>query len=204
MNHLFSKLSIASFAILLTVFGDANAQSNYTISGNVRDGNNGEDLIGVSIIDDASGVGATTNVYGFYSLTVPAGQHTFIFSYIGFDPDTLKVDLQANLTHTTELKTGSVSVQEVVIKAERKNENVTSTDIGVVKMDIKEMNAIPVLFGEKDVMKSIQLMPGIASAGEGNSGFFVRGGNVDQNLILLDEAPVYNPSHLLGFFSVFN
>ncbi|MGB0916240.1 MAG: TonB-dependent receptor [Flavobacteriales bacterium] len=204
MNHLFSKLSIASFAILLTVFGDANAQSNYTISGNVRDGNNGEDLIGVSIIDDASGVGATTNVYGFYSLTVPAGQHTFIFSYIGFDPDTLKVDLQANLTHTTELKTGSVSVQEVVVKAERKNENVTSTDIGVVKMDIKEMNAIPVLFGEKDVMKSIQLMPGIASAGEGNSGFFVRGGNVDQNLILLDEAPVYNPSHLLGFFSVFN
>jgi hypothetical protein len=140
----------------------------------------------------------------FYSLTIPAGEHTFIFSYIGFAPDTLKVSMTANLSHTIELQTGSVSVQEVVIKAERKNESVTSTDIGVVKMDIKEMNAIPVLFGEKDIMKSIQLMPGIASAGDGNSGFFVRGGNVDQNLILLDEAPVYNPSHLLGFFSVFN
>ena len=180
------------------------AQTKYTISGTVRDGNTGEDLIGVSIVDAASGSGATTNVYGFYSLTVPEGQHTFVFSYIGFAPDTLKLDMKANLEHSIELQTGSVAVQEVVVKAERKNENVTSNDIGVVKMDIKELNAVPVLFGEKDVMKSIQMMPGISSAGEGSSGFTVRGGNVDQNLILLDEAAVYNPSHLLGFFSVFN
>lgn len=204
MNRFILKLSIICTLILFTILGDVAAQEKFTISGNVRDGNTGEDLIGVSIVDAASGSGATTNVYGFYSLTIPAGEHTFIFSYIGFAPDTLKVSMTANLSHTIELQTGSVSVQEVVIKAERKNESVTSTDIGVVKMDIKEMNAIPVLFGEKDIMKSIQLMPGIASAGDGNSGFFVRGGNVDQNLILLDEAPVYNPSHLLGFFSVFN
>ncbi|MBP9153244.1 MAG: TonB-dependent receptor, partial [Flavobacteriales bacterium] len=204
MNRFILKLSIICTFILLTILGDVAAQEKFTISGNVRDGNTGEDLIGVSIVDAASGSGATTNVYGFYSLTVPAGEHTFIFSYIGFASDTLKVNMMANLSHTIELKTGSVAVQEVVVQAERKNANVTSTDIGVVKMDIKEMNAIPVLFGEKDIMKSIQLMPGIASAGDGNSGFFVRGGNVDQNLILLDEAPVYNPSHLLGFFSVFN
>ena len=133
--------------ILLSVFCQISFGQTFTISGNVRDGNTGEDLIGVSIVDAISGSGTTTNVYGFYSLTVPQGKHEFVFSYIGFAADTLKVDLQANLTHTIELKTGSVAVQEVVVTADRKNENVTSTDIGVVKMDIKEMNAIPVLFG---------------------------------------------------------
>lgn len=204
MHFFFIRFTTVYCLLWLSYLGTACVAQNITLSGNVRDGQTGEDLIGVSIVDANSGAGTTTNVYGFYSLTVPKGQHQFVFSYIGFENDTLNINLQENRTHTIELQTGSVAVQEVVVKADRKNQNVTSTDIGVVKMDIKEMNAIPVLFGEKDVMKSIQLMPGIASAGEGSSGFFVRGGKVDQNLILLDEAPVYNPSHLLGFFSVFN
>ena len=182
----------------------STAQEKFTISGNVRDGSSGEELIGVSIVAPELSSGTVTNVYGFYSLTLPKGKQTVIYSYIGFKPDTVEFDLTKNITNNIELSTASVDVQEVVVQAKRENENITNTDIGVVKMDIKELNEVPVLFGEKDVLKSIQLMPGISSAGEGNSGFFVRGGNVDQNLILLDEAPVYNPSHLLGFFSVFN
>jgi hypothetical protein len=193
---------LSLIAVLISL--SASSQEKFTISGNVQDGNTGEELIGVSIVDPVATAGTVTNVYGFYSLTLPAGKHNIVYSYIGFATDTIEFDLQKSLTYNLELKTASVDMQEVVIQATRNNENITNTDIGVVKMDIKELNEVPVLFGEKDVMKSIQLMPGISSAGEGNAGFFVRGGNIDQNLILLDEAPVYNPSHLLGFFSVFN
>lgn len=200
----FSRIWLLPSIFFLLSFSTAFSQEKFTISGNVQDANNGEELIGVSIIDAATSSGTVTNVYGFYSLTLPAGKHNIIYSYIGFKADTVEYDLTKNITQNVELSTASVDVQEVVIQAERNNENITNTDIGVVKMDIKELNEVPVLFGERDILKSLQLMPGISSAGEGNSGFFVRGGNIDQNLILLDEAPVYNPSHLLGFFSVFN
>lgn len=193
-------LTLAFMAASIVSF----AQDTFTLSGSITDGKTGEDLIGVSIVEPATGSGTVTNVYGFYSLTLPAGPHTLIFSYIGFNNDTLAIDLTINQTHNLELGQSTISVDEVVVKAERANKHVTSTDIGVVKMDIKELNAVPVLFGEKDIMKAIQLMPGISSGGEGGGGFYVRGGNLDQNLILLDEATVYNPSHLLGFFSVFN
>ena len=198
----FFRLFSSLLAVLISV--SVNAQEKFTISGNVRDGKTGEELIGVSIVDPIVGSGTVTNVYGFYSLTLPAGKHKIVYSYIGFSSDTIEFDLQKSQTYNLELKTGTFDVKEVVVKAERNNENITNTDIGVVKMDIKELNDIPVLFGERDILKSMQLMPGISSAGEGSAGFFVRGGNIDQNLILLDEAPVYNPSHLLGFFSVFN
>lgn len=199
---LFFRFFSSLLAVLISV--SVNAQEKFTISGNVRDGKTGEELIGVSIVDPIVGSGTVTNVYGFYSLTLPAGKHKIVYSYIGFSSDTIEFDLQKSQTYNLELKTGTFDVKEVVVKAERNNENITNTDIGVVKMDIKELNDIPVLFGERDILKSMQLMPGISSAGEGSAGFFVRGGNIDQNLILLDEAPVYNPSHLLGFFSVFN
>ncbi len=180
------------------------AQDEFTISGSIRDSVSGEELIGVSVFDLTTRSGASTNIYGFYSLTLSAGKHTLVYSYLGFTTDTLHVDLKQNISLTFSLQTANVQLQDVVIKASKDNDRVTNADVGVVKMDIKELNAIPVLFGEKDILNSLQLMPGMSSAGEGNAGFFVRGGNVDQNLILLDEAPVYNPSHLLGFFSVFN
>ncbi|MFT5020529.1 MAG: hypothetical protein ACI9CU_001928, partial [Polaribacter sp.] len=202
-KFLFYRLMLLT-ALILFSFLSAFSQDKFTVSGTLQDERTGEELIGASVVDLESGLGAVTNVYGFYSLTLPKGDRTLLYSYIGFKPDTFKIDLKENLSRTLELVVSSVDIKEVVVKAERNNSSVTSTDIGVIKMDIKELNAVPVLFGEKDIMKSIQLMPGVSSAGEGNSGFYVRGGNADQNLILLDEATVYNPSHLLGFFSVFN
>ena len=168
--HLRKLLPLA--IILAFLQTSAQAQDKFTISGNVRDGSSGEELIGVSIVDAKAGSGTVTNVYGFYSLTLLAGKHSIVYSYIGFASDTVEFDLKKSVTFNLELKTASVDIKEVVVKAERNNENITNTDIGIVKMDIKELNDIPVLFGEKDVMKSIQLMPGISSAGEGNSGFF--------------------------------
>jgi hypothetical protein len=202
-KFLFYRLMLLT-ALILFSFLSAFSQDKFTVSGTLQDERTGEELIGASVVDLESGLGAVTNVYGFYSLTLPKGDRTLLYSYIGFKPDTFKIDLKENLSRTLELVVSSVDIKEVVVKAERNSSSVTSTDIGVIKMDIKELNAVPVLFGEKDIMKSIQLMPGVSSAGEGNSGFYVRGGNADQNLILLDEATVYNPSHLLGFFSVFN
>ncbi len=170
----------------------------------MRDSVSGEELIGASVFDLTTKSGASTNIYGFYSLTLPAGKHSLVYSYLGFDSDTLQINLKQNITKTLALQTSNVRLEDVIIKATKDNDRVSNTDVGIVKMDIKELNAIPVLFGEKDILNALQLMPGISSSGEGKAGFFVRGGNVGQNLVLLDEATVYNPSHLLGFFSVFN
>lgn len=200
-------LSCTTLVILLAVFigsSTSYAQKEFTISGSLRDSVSGEELIGASIFDLSTRSGATTNIYGFYSLTLPVGKHSLVYSYLGFNSDTFLIDLKENLTKTLALRSSAVQLKDVVIKAAKDNDRVSNTDIGVVKMNIKELNAVPVLFGEKDILNALTLMPGMSSAGEGNAGFFVRGGNVDQNLILLDEAPVYNPSHLLGFFSVFN
>ena len=182
-----------------------SAQEKYTLSGNIKDAENGEDLIGVNvIITNLSGVGTTSNVYGFYSITLPKGKYTVKYQYIGYDDYTVNVDLSKNTQINVELKPSALQLQAFEVQAEAENENIKSTQMSVEKIDIKEIETIPVLFGEKDVLKTIQLLPGVKSAGEGNSGFSVRGGNIDQNLILIDEAPVYNASHLLGFFSVFN
>ena len=142
--------------LILILNGSSLAQDKYTISGNVRDGNTGEELIGVSVIHPATSSGTVTNVYGFYSLTLPAGKQKIIYSYIGFEADTVEFELNTNVTQNIELLTASVDVQEVVVQATRNNENITNTEIGVVKMDIKELNEVPVLFGERDILKSIQ------------------------------------------------
>lgn len=162
-------------------------------------------MFGVAIYPlEKRGTGTTCNEYGFYSLTLPEGKYHLVCSYIGYGADTLSVDLKANLKLDRILTDNSKTVKEVVISSTRKDDNLTKTEIGVEKIDMKEIAKLPVIFGEKDVLKTIQLLPGVKSAGEGNAGFFVRGGAADQNLILLDEAPVYNASHLLGFFSTFN
>ncbi len=177
-----------------------------TLSGYIKDASNGEALIGAGIFVEELKRGATSNVYGFYSLTLPAGKYTVKFLFLGYVTETRSVSLLENNTINIDLAEETRQTGEVVITGEQKEieANVRSTQMGVNKLDIKTISKIPPLLGEVDVIRSIQLLPGVSTAGEGASGFNVRGGSIDQNLILLDEAPVYNSSHLFGFFSVFN
>lgn len=201
------RLTILSFiivhAIMMLQVSPLMAQEKYTISGTLSDGTSGEELIGATISIMELGSGTSTNVYGFYSLTIPEGNYTLEMSYIGYEAIIKKISLSASVVMDLELFPQSNKLDEVVITAEEQDKNVQSTQMSVNKLNIAEIEAVPVVFGERDVIKTIQLLPGIKS-GEGGGGFFVRGGSADQNLILLDEAPVYNASHLLGFFSVFN
>lgn len=183
----------------------AFAQQKYTISGTVKDKKTGEILIGTVIrISELKNTGAASNEYGFYSLTIPEGDYTMVVSMLGYQSVTEKLALHADIKKDIFMGDTAKSMDEVVITGEKADADVTDPQMGSQKLDIKEANKIPVLFGEKDILKTIQLLPGIKSGGDGGSGFFVRGGAADQNLILLDEAPVYNASHLLGFFSTFN
>jgi hypothetical protein len=194
------------FTLLFLLFGilTASFAQKKTVSGTVKDKLAGETLIGATIsIDELPTEATITNEYGFYSLTVKEGKYTLRVSYVGFQSSVQKVDLTVNQKVDIGLENGE-TIQEVVISDKKKDENVARAQMGVEKLDMKEIAKLPVLFGERDVLKTIQLLPGVKSAGEGSSGFFVRGGALDQNLILLDEAPVYNASHLLGFFSTFN
>lgn len=183
----------------LTVSG----QERLTISGNVIDADNGEELIGATVLVQGLGTGGVTNEYGFYSLTIPPGEYRLVISFVGYETVTRSILLDQNLKINQELVPQSRNLDEVVVSSERPDENYQSTTMGVNRLDVREIEIIPVLLGERDVIKTLQLLPGIKSS-EGGGGFFVRGGGADQNLILLDEAPVYNASHLLGFFSVFN
>ncbi|WP_037361300.1 TonB-dependent receptor [Asinibacterium sp. OR53] len=180
------------------------AQDRFTVSGIVKDKSTGEVLIGAAVKIEELNTGTTTNAYGFYAISVKPGTHTLNVSFQGYQLFSQKTELRADLRNDIELMPVSTVLNEVVVSSKRKNEHIAKPVMGVEKLNLSEINLLPVLLGERDVLKSIQLLPGIKSAGEGNSGFFVRGGSADQNLILLDEAPVYNASHLLGFFSTFN
>ena len=180
------------------------SQEKYTISGYIKEASNGESLIGATVLLKELSAGNITNVYGFYSITVPKGTYTFEVSYIGFETSVQQIDLNENKRIDIELNEEQTRLQEVVITAEAADKNVTSTEMSVAELDIKTVTKMPAFMGEVDVIKSLQLLPGVSTVGEGASGFNVRGGNVGQNLILLDEAPVYQSSHLFGFFSVFN
>jgi hypothetical protein len=182
----------------------AFSQQKQTVSGIVRDAQTGEELVGAVIkVADTSGLGTVTNSYGFFSLTLPKGKNTLIVGYVGYSEQSISV---LNDSKLLEVKLAPVSkeLQTIEISARKADENVRSAAVSAVRLDIKELEKIPVLFGEKDLLKTIQLLPGVQAASDGNSGYFVRGGSNDQNLILLDEAVVYNASHLLGFFSTFN
>jgi TonB dependent receptor/CarboxypepD_reg-like domain/TonB-dependent Receptor Plug Domain len=190
---------------LLALNTGSFGQQKFTISGTVSDKKSGETLIGATVyVKELSGVGTSCNGYGFYSLTLTQGKYHVISIMIGLEADTVVVDLKADTKLDIKLSENALELKEVVISSKKKDDNITKTQMGVEKLDIQEIAKIPVLFGEKDVLKTIQLLPGVKSAGEGSSGFYVRGGGADQNLILLDEATVYNASHLLGFFSTFN
>jgi len=181
-----------------------NAQESYTINGVVKDSLSGETLIGVTLkFTAANQTGTSTNAYGFYSYKLSPGEYNLSVSYIGYRSINQKISINSDLRLDLNMVPENV-LEEIVISSEKRNDNIVNAQMGVAKINLSEIRNVPVLFGERDVLKTLQLLPGIKSAGEGNSGFYVRGGSTDQNLILLDEAPVYNASHLLGFFSTFN
>ncbi|MGV3603025.1 MAG: TonB-dependent receptor [Dyadobacter fermentans] len=180
------------------------AQSKYTVSGTVKQKSSGETLIGVTVVvEEQPTMGVITNEYGFYSISLPQGRYTLRFSYVGYQQQTMPVNLESNVKLNVDLS-DDISLQEVVITSKKDDDNLTQAVMGTETLNMKTAAKIPVVFGEKDLIKTIQLMPGVKSNGEGTNGFSVRGGATDQNLILLDEAPVYNASHLLGIFSTFN
>lgn len=198
------KVGLLILFVLITslLFGQGNA----TLSGTVKDQSKGEELIGAIVRVKDQKLGTVTNEYGFYSLTLPVGKYTIQVSSVGYLVLEQEVDLSVSQSIDFQLKNeeDEKELEEVVVSADRPDGNVRDPLMGVEKIDPKEISKIPVIFGEKDLIKTMQLLPGVKNAGEGSSGFYVRGGGADQNLILLDEAPVYNASHLLGFFSTFN
>lgn len=199
------KKLLCTFILVLMVIAPALSQDKFTVSGTLKDASTGEDIIGARVVVvELPGTGAITNTFGFFSLTLPAGTYTLQYKSLGFTLLEEKIELNANITRNIELVPESKVFDAVLVTTEKEDENITSGEMSVEKISIKDIETIPVIFGEKDIFKTMQLLPGVKSAGEGNSGFYVRGGGADQNLILLDGAPVYNASHLLGFFSVFN
>lgn len=198
------KIGLVKLTLLFS-FIPLVAQQKFTLSGTIKDKKNGETMIGINVYPlELPGIGTSCNEYGFYSITLPQGNYHLVYSFFGFQSDTILINLNANLRSDHFMSDLIFQMKEIVVTAENKDDNIKKTEIGIEKLDINEISKLPVIFGEKDVLKTIQLLPGVKAAGEGNSGFYVRGGSADQNLILLDEAPVYNASHLLGFFSTFN
>lgn len=180
------------------------AQKKYTISGYVKDGDTGEGMIATTVRVAGTTTGTTTNEYGFYSLSLEPGTYNLEWSFIGYDTRKETIALNKDITRTVEIGFSQTLLNEVLVTGERADENVTSVEMSVEKLDIAQVKKIPQLLGEADIIRSIQLLPGVTTVGEGATGFNVRGGNIDQNLILLDESPVFSSSHLFGFFSVFN
>ena len=207
------KLKITTLFLLVSILftvapvlaeGGDDTKTRFTISGHIRDAETGEDLIGATIYVHELKSGASSNVYGFYSLSLIPGTYMVTFSYIGFESQDFKIELTEDITKNIELNIANQQLDEVVVTSTAINENVTSTEMSAINIDAKTIKKIPAFMGEVDVIKTIQLLPGVQTISEGSSGFSVRGGSMDQNLIQLDEATVYNASHLMGFFSVFN
>lgn len=174
------------------------------LNGYLKDSKTGEPLIGATIFKEGSQIATLSDIDGHYSLELPNGKNSITFVQFGYTKQTQVVDLNANKTINVTLAENAQNLTEVTISSARLDQNITSMDMGVSRLDMKEVSKMPALLGEVDVIKSLQTLPGVSSIGEGASGFNVRGGNIDQNLVLMDEAPVYNSSHLFGFFSVFN
>ena len=201
-NH--TKNNLILFLFLSFFSNCLYAQTNVTFSGYIRDSKNGEEMIGVNVMVKELKIGVQTNVYGFYSLTIPSGKYNLSISYIGYTSIKKELLIDKNQNLNFEIKEENKTLEELIITGKKEDENVKSIEMSVNKVEMKTIKKMPALLGEVDVIRSIQFLPGVSSVGEGSSGFNVRGGAIDQNLVLLDEAPVYNASHLFGFFSVFN
>ncbi len=200
MNHLPFFIFLMLFIFSLHV----KSQDDYHLSGNVMDNQSGETLIGATVLCKTNGNVSLSNTYGFYTLNVPKGNIDIVISYLGYETLYITLQLSDDISKDFRLKPAEFNLDEVVVTGESGEERMKNAQMGVEKLEIKQIRQIPALMGEVDVLKAIQLLPGVQSVSEGSSGFSVRGGSPDQNLILLDEALVYNPSHLMGFFSVFN
>lgn len=189
---------------MILIPGLALGQSKFTLNGYVKDASNGEELIGVTVYVHELKTGTATNVYGFYALSLPQGSYEITFSSVGYQPVRKSVELTQNMEFNVELPVQITEMDEIVVTGDALDANVTDIKMSRNEINVKQVKRLPALFGEPDIIKTIQMLPGVSSAGEGTSSFFVRGGSADQNLILIDEAPVYDPSHLFGLFSVFN
>lgn len=196
------KTKLILFLILICNL--AFAQNKYTFSGYVKDKSTGEEIIGAGIYITEIKSGVSTNTYGFFSITLPEGEYNISLQYAGYHKFTKKIILKEDKRLNLEITPLDIQLEEFTVIDKNNNDNTQSTDMGKIEMDMEQVKVLPAFMGEVDILKTIQLMPGVQSAGEGNTGFYVRGGGPDQNLILLDEATVYNASHLFGFFSVFN
>ena len=196
------KLTVLLF-VITNLF--AQAQTKHTFDGYIKDASNGEALIGATVFVKETKNGAVTNVYGFYSVTIPAATYTIEISYIGYERIVQQISLDKDIRLDIELKQEAEQLEEVVVTADdEKADKVQLIEMSTNKLSIATIRKIPAFLGEVDIVKSLLLLPGVSTVGDGAAGFNVRGGSTGQNLILLDEAPVYNSSHMLGFFSVFN
>ena len=198
----FIALIVAIFIFLSTI--QAQDDQKYSLSGVVMEASTGETLPGAAVIVSETGASAITNLYGFYSLQLPAGDYTIIYKFVGFENSSQSVSISSDTKLDVELSEEAIQLKEAKVSSRRLDQNVTAVEMSSTELDIEEIKKIPAFLGEVDVIKSIQLLPGVTTVGEGASGFNVRGGSIDQNLVLLDEATVFSSSHLLGFFSVFN
>lgn len=188
--------------VLVCVSEMVGAQYKFTINGYIKDSTNGESVINATV--SVNGRSITSNEYGFYSVTLEEGEYDVLISHVSFLTHSFHVVLHSNIQKNIFLTPKSSALKEVVVFSKRKDNNVKSAEMGKIDLSINQIKNIPAFLGEIDILKTIQLMPGVQNAGEGNAGFYVRGGGPDQNLILLDDAVVYNTGHLFGFFSVFN
>ncbi|MGB0250214.1 MAG: carboxypeptidase-like regulatory domain-containing protein, partial [Flavobacteriales bacterium] len=201
----FRSWAAAALFLCLGSLASGQTRDRAIVSGTVIDATTGETLIGAHIVSDgATPSGTMSNEYGYFNLSVPADASHVLFKYIGYVTDTLDLRDTPLQNRDIQLKPVSILTDAAVIEAQGNTAIEQGERLGTLELRPAEARSIPQLFGERDVIKAIQLMPGVQATSDGGSGFFVRGGGADQNLILLDEAPVYNPSHLLGFFSVFN
>lgn len=205
VNSLSISTLLVVVVLLLLQCGQLFGQAKYTVSGIIKDASTGEALIGATIrVENSGPQSAVTNNFGFYSLTVSEGEHLLLVKFIGYKTDSLKIDIHKNNRINVELISGS-ALSEIVVNGKTvRNENILSPQMGVDKLNTNDIKDVPVFMGEKDIIRTIELLPGVKSTGDANTGFYVRGGGSDENLILLDGAPIYNASHLFGFFSTFN
>ena len=198
-------MKIIQILILLVLFSfNSFSQERFTLNGYITDSESGESLIGATVFINEINSGTVTNPYGFYSITLDEGNYNIDFRYIGYNTISKEIDLSSNTKIDIELASSDIQLESVVVSDVAEDYNISSIEMSTAKLDMSKVTEIPTFLGENDIIKAIQLLPGVSSVGEGASGFNVRGGSVGQNLVLLDEAPVYNSSHLLGFLSVFN
>ena len=190
--------------IIYLIGGELYAQDKFTLNGYIKDSLSGETLIGANLNIRSEGKGIVSNQYGFYSITLKKGNYIVLCSFVGYQPKEINIDLNNNLQQNILLLPNSAVINNVTVYGRKRDNNVKTAQMGKFELSISTAKALPAFLGEVDILKTLQLLPGVRNAGEGNAGFYVRGGGPDQNLILLDDAVVYNTGHLFGFFSIFN